>query len=362
VINTMGKEIFRADGFPTLQNKTYDTAASARACPVGDVVLLQDEVSGIIHNASFDPKIIDYDESYQNEQAHSKVFKNHINEVTEIVRNHFDSLRLLEVGCGKAYFLEHLLKQGFDILGVDPAYEGENPRVSKSHFDASLGLRGDAIILRHVLEHVPRPIDFLDSIRQANGGGGKIYIEVPCFDWISEQHAWFDIFYEHVNYFRLADFTRIFKRVLTSGHIFGGQYLFIVADLSSLNTSNQSSLPAFKLPQQFFQGIEQASSLVKVTPTNVIWGGSSKGVIFSHHLQRAGAHLDFAIDINPAKQGRFLPSTGLQVLSPQAAISKLPKGANIFIMNCNYRTEITETGGPDFNYISIPFEKSNERA
>jgi hypothetical protein len=43
--------------------------------------------------------------------------------------------------------------------------------------------------------------------------------------------SWFDLFYEHVNYFRLDDLRRMFGTVHEAGHLFGGQYLYIVADL-----------------------------------------------------------------------------------------------------------------------------------
>ena len=88
--------------------------------------------------------------------------------------------------------------------------------------------------MRHVLEHIPNPYDFLCRLRDANGGGGLIYIEVPCFDWILSKRAWFDIFYEHVNYFRLYDFDRMFSRVIRKGRFFVNQYLYVVADLASL--------------------------------------------------------------------------------------------------------------------------------
>ena len=61
-----------------------------------------------------------------------------------------------------------------------------------------------------------------------------IYIEVPCFNWICRNRAWFDIFYEHVNYFRLSDFPKIFGRMVASGNCFGAQYLYVVGDLSTL--------------------------------------------------------------------------------------------------------------------------------
>ena len=56
---------------------------------------------------------------------------------------------------------------------------------------------------------------------------------MPCLDWICKHRAWFDIFYEHVNYFRLTDFQRLFQRIEDSGHLFGGQYLYVVAELAS---------------------------------------------------------------------------------------------------------------------------------
>jgi amino acid transporter len=77
------------------------------------------------------------------------------------------------------------------------------------------------IILRHVLEHIPNPFDFLCQLRRANGGGGLIYIEVPCFDWICKKKTWYDIFYEHVNYFRMQDFIKMFSRVILKKYLFG---------------------------------------------------------------------------------------------------------------------------------------------
>ena len=89
-------------------------------------------------------------------------------------------------------------------------------------------------MLRHTLEHMRQPVDFLADVLRANGGRGDIYLEVPCFDWIRSHRAWFDIFYEHVNYFRLDDFHRMFGTVRESGHLFGGQYLYAIADLATL--------------------------------------------------------------------------------------------------------------------------------
>ena len=89
---------------------------------------------------------------------------------------------LVEVGCGKGYFLEMLLAKGFKVTGFDPTYEGANLNVKRQYFEPGAVEQANGLILRHVLEHIENPVSFLALLKEANGGIGKIYIEVPCFD------------------------------------------------------------------------------------------------------------------------------------------------------------------------------------
>ena len=346
------RELFRMEGLPTLQNKTFADAASALASPKGDMVLVQNMETGLVHNAAFDAGLLDYDADYQNEQAYSEVFKKHLDDVQTIIKRNFLSRNLIEVGCGKGYFLEYLQKLGYQITGIDPAYEGNNPSILKARFDASLGLSADGIVLRHVLEHIPQPLDFLSAIAKANGGKGMIYIEVPCLDWICSHRAWFDIFYEHVNYFRLKDFHRLFGTVHESGHVFGGQYLYVVADLATLRTPHLDLQDNFDFPADFLDGVTRKMALAKDRP-GAIWGGSSKGVIFALYMQRAGFRVDKVIDINPAKQGKFLASSGVKVFGPLEGMQSMVPGDNVFVMNSNYLQEIIAMTNNQFNYIQV---------
>lgn len=346
------QELFKITGLPIFQNKMYNDRLSAISSPVGDVVLVQDLDTGLIFNAAFDASLLAYDQDYQNEQAHSVVFQKHLQDIKSILEKHFLNKSVIEVGCGKGYFLEYLAKEGYDITGIDPAYEGNNPRVIKACFEPSLGLSSENIVLRHVLEHMSDPYSFLQAIANANGNKGKIYIEVPCLDWICEHKAWFDIFYEHVNYFRLNDFHRMFKTVYESGHVFGGQYLYVVADLASLREPVCTEADIFTFPSDFLSGVEKIP--VKIAGTkNAIWGGASKGVIFALYMQRRGLDIDYLIDINPAKQGKYIGVSGLKVSSPEEAIKQLKKDDDIFVMNSNYLQEIIELSGNQFNYIKV---------
>lgn len=346
------RELFKVEGLPIFQNKMFADKAGALACPKGNIKLVQDMETGLIFNVDFDPSLLEYDADYQNEQACSTVFQRHLEDVKSIVQRYFSGKSLIEVGCGKGFFLEYLISAGYDITGIDPAYEGANPRVIKACFEPSLGLSADGIVLRHVLEHMSDPFAFLLAIAQANGGQGKIYIEVPCFDWICTHRAWFDIFYEHVNYFRLADFHRMFSRVDESGHVFGGQYLYVVADLASLRKPVLDLQEKFLFPANFLDDIKRIASLIK-GHRNAIWGGASKGVIFALYMQRAGIEIDLVIDINPAKQSKYMAGSGLQILSPESRMKTLQAGDNVLVMNSNYAQEIAALSNNQFNYIEV---------
>lgn len=342
-------ELYRVEQLPIFQNRMYDSVQEARSCPRGNVRLIQDYATGLISNADFRSELMVYDARYQNEQAVSPRFRAHLNSVAKIVERTIGRSGLVEVGCGKGYFLEILSEGGFDITGFDPTYEGESPRVKRHYFEPGVGITAQALILRHVLEHIQNPLQFLQNLRMANGGTGLIYIEVPCFDWICEHRAWFDIFYEHANYFRLVDFKRMFGRIIESGRIFSGQYLYVVADLASLKTPQFSGTDSLVFPGDFLRNLAGDAT----GGISAVWGGASKGVIFSVLRERLGHPVELVIDINPAKQGKFLPATGLKVLSPDEGLARLPIGSTIHVMNSNYLEEIKQMSNNAYHYVSV---------
>lgn len=348
------KVLYRQDDYPIFQNRMYDTAEEAINCPKGDIKLVEDSQTGLVFNAAFRAELMVYDSHYQNEQAVSPLFQQHLNKVADRIAQTMGQDSLIEIGCGKGYFLELLLAKGFDVTGFDPTYEGTNSKVQRRYFSSSVMGQAQGLILRHVLEHIEKPVEFLEQLKLANGGEGKIYIEVPCFDWICKHKTWFDIFYEHVNYFRLSDFKRMFGEVLDSGRLFGGQYLYVVAELASLRKPQIAQDDRVVFPQDFTDTITKENR-TKQNKT-AIWGGASKGVVFSLLKERAGCPVSIVIDINPAKQGKYLAGTGLQVQAPDVALVDLAKCSTIYVMNSNYIKEIKKMTGNKFNYIGIDRE------
>lgn len=343
--------LYEQRDLPIFQNRMYDTVDDALASPSGDIYLVEDLRTGLVHNAAFQPDLMIYDTSYQNEQGLSPMFRRHLEDVASIITANMGRKNLVEVGCGKGLFLEMLAERDVEITGFDPAYEGTNSKIRQEYFRPGNGIESEGLILRHVLEHIPDPVSFIGQLKEANGGRGYIYIEVPCFDWICEQRAWFDIFYEHVNYFRLSDFERIFGNVIASGRIFGGQYLYVVADLASLRQPVIDQNDRAKMPKDFVAKLEAVGT--DMNEAAVIWGGASKGVIFSLLRARKGHPVKAVIDINPSKQGKFLPLTGLKVQSPEEVLHDLPPKASIYIMNRNYSEEIKSMSNNVYNYVEV---------
>lgn len=73
-------------------------------------------------------------------------------------------------------------------------------------------------------------------------------------------------------------------------------------------------------------------------------------------MERAGAKIDVVIDINPAKQDKYLAATGLRVRSPGEAMRSLAPDADLFVMNSNYLNEIQELTARQFNYLLVEHE------
>jgi hypothetical protein len=342
--------LYKQSEYPIFQNRMYETKNSAISCPRGDIEIVQNLGTGLVYNRAFNQDLMVYDSNYQNEQGVSGLFREHLGNVASIVKRLIGKKAIAEIGCGKGSFLELLLADACDVVGFDPAYEGNNPLIRREYFTSVYGRQVEGFVMRHVLEHVVDPVSILFKIREANNGKGKIYIEVPCLDWIIEHNAWFDLFYEHVNYFRLEDFKRMFGSVIECGRTFGGQYLYVVADLATLRAP-AAIAGDFMDPNRF---VKFDYSFQSQQGTNAaIWGGASKGVIFALLGKRAGFDVDLVIDINPAKQGKYLAMTGIQVQSPEVGLSQLTPNSTIFVMNSIYLEEIRRRSNNNYKYVCI---------
>lgn len=332
------KILYKQSAVPLIQNKVYPTLEEAMQAACIDVTLAQSLDNGFVFSAFFDETIITYDGNYQNEQSNSLFFQHHLQDVINIMlANNLLEGKVVEVGCGKAFFLNLLLKRGVDITGFDPTYEGESPRVIKDFFSARYSdIAADFLILRHTLEHIPNPFAFLKTLAAANNHKGKIYIEVPTFEWILRENAIEDIFYEHCNYFTLSSLQMLFTKSV-GGHFFNGQYIYVIADLADLKTNIEKKVvQPFDI--HFDKKLVEYKRMLGNLDAVAIWGAGAKGSTFLNLADKSRELAKVVIDINERKQYQYIGGTGHRIIPPSEIESESIK--NIIVMNHNYLEEI----------------------
>jgi SAM-dependent methyltransferase len=355
----------RRERVSLLQNRLYGTAEAARHAPTVQVVMTACADCSFVWNAAFDPGLMKYDPSYENDQSNSDVFKHHLQErVARILDAAGDGpgRHIVEVGCGQGDFLALLASapssHAVSLTGFDPAWRGTDSngpggsRIFRSMFSTesarALQTPPDAVVSRHTIEHVSDPVGFLTAIRDACAGRKvRIFLETPCVNWILENLQFQDFFYEHCSIFTTASLQRALRQAgLFPGrieHVFGGQYLW--AEAFSSGAEQQPLLPVPELAVDRWSDaksrfvamwIERIEAAAKKGPV-FVWGVGAKGVTFSQLTDPQGTLLAGAVDVNPKKQSRYIPLTGLGVIAPRE-LPVVPFTA--IVMNPNYFDEI----------------------
>ena len=357
----MKHNLYTSTLLPAMQNVLFPNREQALNAPRAELNLVLDP-SGYVFNSAFNPNLVEYNSEYQNDQGHSPAFGNHLSAVIQYCKHFCPNPKglIVDVGCGKGGFVDLMRSQGLNAVGYDNTYEGNSKYIRKSFFNSDSHDRGDLLTLRHVLEHVQNPWDFIRDLADANGRKGLLYIEVPDLIWILENHAYYDLFHEHVNYFCARDFRRCFPEALKSTiSLFNGQYLGIVLDLSLIPSSNFAadiSTNFHESLQRSFDSLVQHERTVyanaRLSDALVVWGGASKGVVFAAKApEDVLGKISFAIDINPNKSHKYMPVSGLQVLPPQKGLELLRPNDTVLIVNPNYEKEIVSSlpsGQPHF--------------
>jgi hypothetical protein len=337
---------------PTVPNSPLSTREDAQ--PYGEIALRRNATLSFIENAAFDPGIMEYDANYQNSQAFSGHFLDHMQNVVQLLKQRFpNGASATEVGCGKGDFLHLLERDGhFAARGYDATYEGNDPAIERRYLTATDRIDTDLVILRHVLEHVPQPHVFLNMLATVFGSA-TIYIEVPNFDWIVENETFFDITYEHVNYFSPAALANLFApgAVSEAGLLFEGQYQYVIADLSRLSATfpvayEDAPWEAVGFDELFphLQGkIDRVEAALANGREGYLWGAATKGCMFLVHCaerKNVIGNIKFAIDVNPGKCGKFLPGSLVPIVPPVDFFTHASREGLLIVANPNYYDEI----------------------
>jgi len=357
---------FQLDDVPVLCNAPCATREDALAFPKGLITLAFCRNCGHVFNSSFAPERMLYNQQYENSLHYSPLFDRYIHDLGRDLVSRFQlrEKNVIEIGCGKGDFLALLCRLGSNRgIGFDPSYEpgrmeddaGEHIHIIRDLYAESYGhLACDLLCCRQTLEHISDPASFLDSIRRSLGESHKntpVFFEVPNALYTLQHKGVWDIIYEHVSYFWSVPLAHLFHRsgfaVTRVEEAFGGQYLCLEAIQGQRPKDDLQQLLLARVTEDvrlfadaFRATLQDATAVLEdVTRRSgraVVWGAGSKGVTFLNLFRKFD--IAYAVDVNPHKQGKFVPGTSCLIVQPEFLAEYQPDV--VFLMNPLYREEI----------------------
>ena len=349
---------YRVDRVPIHSVKTYRTMASVRKMVRGTIALVECSVCSHVWNTTFDPRHVTYGDDYESTQSASTTFNRFHADLAYDLVDRF-SLRgkcVAEIGCGQGEFLGLLHDAGVArTIGIDPAFRGTHPHPSSQILAAELEASPtmapvDFICCKMTLEHIHDARSFLDILhKMSERSSAPVFLMVPNAEKVFDGGAFWDIYYEHVHYFTARSLTRLAESVGFGVQevktLYDDQYLSITAraNLESIETKQVRTLCRFAtFSDRAYSNIrywrDKIGTAANAGPI-ALWGGGSKAVAFLTATE-TGDSIDAVVDINPARQGSYLPPYGHKIISPDALKSVAPR--TVIVMNPIYRAEISE--------------------
>jgi SAM-dependent methyltransferase len=365
------RPLLRIPRAPVFCNQVCQTREQALGIAMASIALVACDACGHVYNADFDGTLIEYSPEYENSLHFSARFESFADELVARLdaRLGLAGKTVVEVGCGRGDFLKKLCAaEGSRGYGFDKSYPGlerdesrrDNVLIRAEHYtEAHANLSPDLVCCRHVLEHIEEPTEFLRSIRRIVGRGSKgdaaVYFEVPNALYTLRDGGIWDILYEHCGYFTEASLAKAFELggfcVDTIEHTFSGQFLSLFGNAGVTPARSAPPADAYrplfeafgaayssKLESERLFLSSQRAERRKV----VVWGAGTKGTMYLNSLGDLGRGLiEYIVDINPRKWGKFVPGSGQEIVSPEVLGTYRPD--TVVIMNPAYRDEIRAT-------------------
>lgn len=288
-----------------------------------------------------------------------------------------DSL-VVELASNDGYLLQHFLPFGVPVLGIEPAANVAKVAVEKriaTHVDffgvklaqalAAEGKRADLIIGNNVLAQVPDLNDFTAGMRMLLKPEGVITLEFPSLERLIAHNEFDTIYHEHFSYFSLttighvaiAHGLKLFDVEELVTH--GGSLRVYLAHIDSAwaPTNRVADLLAreqrlgFRNLATYSSFAEQARRAKRNLLAFLIaaknegksicgYGAPGKGNTLLNYCGIGTDFLEFTVDRNSHKHGRFTPGMHIPI-HPVHAID-LARPDYILILPWNLKDEIVQ--------------------
>lgn len=286
---------------------------------------------------------------------------------------------VVELASNDGYLLQHFVAKGIPVLGIEPAANvaevarKKNVPTLVKFFGRQTatelvkeGKKADLIAGNNVLAQVPDLNDFVGGMKLLLAPQGVFTIEFPHLMRLMEENQFDTIYHEHFFYFSLLAAERVFaahnlalfdvEELPTHGgslRIYGHH----ADDATHQVTDRYGELKRREQAAGFERADTYAVFGEKVKETKrklleflieakrkgkviVGYGAPGKGNTLLNYCGIRSDFIDYTVDRNPYKQGKYLPGTHIPIFAPDKIAETQPD--YVFILPWNFKDEIMQ--------------------
>jgi hypothetical protein len=287
------------------------------------------------------------------------------------------SSRVIELGSNDGYLLQFFVEKGIPVLGVDPAAniaKAAEQRgvptlvkffgVETARELAEKCVRGDLVLGNNVLAQVTNLNSFIEGVRIILKSLGVCTIEFPHLLETMAGNQFDQIYHEHFSYFSMLTTEKIF---LTHGmRIFdvealrthGGSLRIYACHVGDATHPTEASVSGL-VRREREAGLHRLETYVdfahrvRTTKRKLLsflieaksrgkslagYGAPGKGNTLLNYCGIRTDFLDYTVDRNPYKQGKYLPGTHIPIFPPEKITETKPD--YVLILPWNLKDEI----------------------
>lgn len=280
---------------------------------------------------------------------------------------------VVEPASNDGYLLRNFAERGIQVLGIEPApKQAEAARLANvptrsAFFTAELastlrqeGLAADLLLANNVVAHVADPNDFAAGIHALLTADGLAVVEFPYLRDLIE-HVEFDtIYHEHLCYFSVKSADALFRRNGLYIHdvrrlpIHGGSLRLYIGKkdwrMPSVDALLAEELAlgmgSYAFYQDFARRVDGFRTKARVLIDTlraegkriVAYGAAAKGTIMLNYLGLEAGTIEYVVDKNTHKHGKYMPGVSLKIYDPRRLMEDRPD--YVMVLPWNFRQEI----------------------
>jgi len=287
--------------------------------------------------------------------------------------------QVVEIASNDGYLLQYIVGAGIPAMGIEPAANIAEAAIEKGidtivrFFGSNLarelaadGVRADLMIANNVIGHVPALNDFVCGMKLLLADRGTITVEIPHLMKTMEGNQFDQIYQEHYSYWSLLALRRVFDahdlvvydvdEIPTHG---GSVRVYVrheadeskpVADAveSLLEREREAGYADLATYAAFGERVAETKRQIlefliqaKREGKQIVgYGAPGKGNTLLNYCGVREDFLDYTVDRNPVKQGKYLPGTRIPLHAPEKIAETKPD--YVILLPWNLTRELSE--------------------